>query len=163
MKTIYLIGFMGSGKSTVGTELAKQLNITHIDTDDFIEDKHGSIPEIFKNNGEETFRSYEINALKETTNYKVVSTGGGIVEKKENYITMKNNGIIVYLHTSFNEISKRLGQDMNRPLWNKDLEEQQRLYNRRIPLYKECSDYVVSTDEKSIQQIVQKIIHIIQK
>lgn len=161
MKTIYIIGFMGSGKSSVGHELAKSLNKSYIDTDDYVEEKHGKISEIFQEKGEKTFRLYEIDALKETSNFKVVSTGGGIVEKQENFKTMKKNGIIFYLHTSFEEIANRLGQDVNRPLWNKAVEDQVNLYNRRIPIYKEFSDYMIDTDQKSIQDVVNEIIHIV--
>ncbi len=158
MQKIYLIGFMGSGKSTIGKALARKLGKSYVDTDTFIEEKYGSIPEIFKNEGEETFRLYEIEALKATTTYDVISTGGGIVEKEENIQTMKKHGMIIYLHTSFKEISERLELDENRPLWNQDHEEKQKLFERRIPLYKKCSDHIVSTDHKSIEEVVEEII-----
>src|SRR5690625_4351172 len=93
MKTIYLIGFMGSGKSTVGIALADKLEKTYVDTDQFIVDTHQQqIADIFQEFGENTFRNYETNALKEVSTYEVVSTGGGIVEKNENLQTMQKNG-----------------------------------------------------------------------
>lgn len=152
---------MGSGKSTVGLELAKQLDQSYIDTDTYIEMKYGNIPDIFQQKGEETFRLYEIKTLKETTKYQIISTGGGIVEKQENYQTMKTNGVIIYLHTSFKEIVKRLGKDANRPLWNKSMKDKENLYKKRIPLYKEFSDYIVQTDQKTVQELVQEIIELI--
>ena len=158
IQSIYLIGFMGSGKSTVGQALATKLNKTYIDTDQYIEEKYGSIPKIFRDKGEDVFRLYEMNALQETLHYQIISTGGGIVEKIENLHKMKENGIIFYLHTSFHEISKRLGQDKNRPLWNRALEENKKLYHRRIPKYEEFSDYKIITDGKTIQEIVHEII-----
>src|SRR5690625_6657369 len=82
MKTIYLIGFMGSGKSTVGIALADKLEKTYVDTDQFIVDTHQQqIADIFQKFGENTFRNYETNALKEVSTYEVVSTGGGIDRK----------------------------------------------------------------------------------
>lgn len=157
MKRIYLIGFMGSGKSTVGLKLAKHLNRTYIDTDTYIEQKYGKIADIFQREGEKAFRLYEIKALRETMDYQVISTGGGIVEREENYETMKNNGVIIYLHTSFNEINKRLEQDVDRPLWNKSMDDREKLYQKRIPLYKKFGDYIVNTDQQSIQKLVHDI------
>lgn len=158
MKTIYLIGFMGSGKSTIGLALANKLNKTYVDTDQYIIDTHErEIADIFQENGENTFRDYEIDALKSVSNYEVVSTGGGIVEKNENLQTMQKNGIIIYLHASFNEISNRLEKDQTRPLWKNNIEEKQNLYNRRIPLYKKFANHMIDTDRKSVEEIVQKI------
>lgn len=90
MQTIYLIGFMGSGKSTIGVRLADKLGKTYVDTDEFIVNtSQQKIADIFKNFGEDTFRNYETNALKEVSNYEVISTGGGIVEKNENLKIMQ--------------------------------------------------------------------------
>lgn len=158
MNRLYLIGFMGSGKSTIGLALAKHLGKSYVDTDTYIEEKYGNIQEIFQKQGEDIFRLYEIEALKATAAYDIISTGGGIVEKRENIQTMKENGTIIYLHTSFQEISNRLEQDENRPLWHQASEEKQKLFKRRIPLYKECSDHIVVTDHKSIDEVVQEIV-----
>src|SRR5690625_1172113 len=161
MKTIYLIGFMGSGKSTIGQELSKKLSRSYIDTDNYIEKKHGKISRIFQKMGEEVFRTYETQAIKQTKSYEIISTGGGIIERKENLQEMNRNGIIIYLSTSFDEIYERLGHDENRPLWSNNLEEVKKLYDRRMPLYKIFSNYTVITDGKSIQENVQEIKKII--
>jgi shikimate kinase len=158
MTTIYLIGFMGSGKSTIGVELAKKLSKTYVDTDQYIVEKHQrEIAEIFQTDGERSFRNFEIDALREVSPYEVVSTGGGIVEKAENLQTMKNNGVIVYLHTSFQEIYNRLENDLTRPLWDSDIEDKKKLYYRRIPLYKEYADHIIDTDGKLIEELIVEI------
>jgi len=158
MKTIYLIGFMGSGKSTVGIALADKLEKTYVDTDQFIVDTHQQqIADIFQKFGENTFRNYETNALKEVSTYEVVSTGGGIVEKNENLQTMQKNGLIIYLHASFKEIENRLENDQTRPLWKSDDEEKLKLYLRRLSMYEKYADHIIHTDKKTVNEIVQEI------
>lgn len=159
MKTIYLIGFMGSGKSTVGKAYAQKYSKTYVDTDDYIEVFYGQkISEIFKNCGEKVFRTFETEILAKTTLYEVVSTGGGIIEHVENIQIMQKNGIIIYLHTSFAEIEKRLKDDRQRPLWNhENLNEKKGLYDRRISIYRKYADFIIQTDQKSEAEIVNGI------
>ncbi|HLQ98460.1 MAG TPA: shikimate kinase [Candidatus Dormibacteraeota bacterium] len=158
MQTIYLIGFMGSGKSTIGVRLADKLGKSYVDTDEFIVNtSQQKIADIFKNFGEDTFRNYETKAIKEVSNYEVVSTGGGIVEKSDNLQIMKNNGLIVYLHASFDEISNRLEKDQTRPLWKSNDEEKLKLYRRRLSMYKQYADHIVHTDGKTVDDIIQEI------
>lgn len=168
MSLIYLIGFMGSGKSSVGKNLAYVLGTDFIDTDEFIERKYNrNIPNIFKVEGEVKFRGYETSALNEISKKMstddVISTGGGIVETNENYETMNQSGDIIYLQTSLDEIYKRLIKDTNRPLWNNNDRAREALYNRRIAMYEEWSNYTVDTDGKTISEIIQEIEHIINK
>lgn|SRR5690625_4524821 len=158
MKTLYLIGFMGSGKTTIGKMLAKQLQKSFIDTDQYIEKHYGSIPDIFNNQGEKTFRLYENNALKKTTHYEIVATGGGIVENEANYQTMKNNGVIIYLYASFSNIHERLKDDQSRPLWGKGLKENEKLYKKRMPKYEAFSDFKIVTDHKTCEEVVEEIL-----
>lgn len=149
---------MGSGKSTIGKEYAKKFEKTYVDTDDHIEKtQQQKISEIFESGGEEKFRIFETEALKQVFSYEVVSTGGGIVENIENLHVMKKNGIIIYLHTSFAEISKRLENDQSRPLWNNNIEGKINLYKRRIPLYRKFADYIIDTNEKEVDQIIGEI------
>lgn len=149
---------MGSGKSTVGLALADKLDKTYVDTDQFIIETHQrEISDIFSTDGEGIFRDYEIDALKKVSNYEVVSTGGGIVEKNENLQTMQKNGLIFYLHASFQEIANRLKQDETRPLWNNNIEDKLNLYDRRMELYKKYADHMIHTDGKALEEIVQEI------
>lgn len=158
MKTIYLIGFMGSGKSTIGGKLGEVLIENYLDTDREIEKVYKqNIPEIFSEKGEETFRQYETAILKKV-NQPIISTGGGIVERKENIHIMKQNGTIIYLATSFKEIFKRLEKDVNRPLWNKDIADRKALYYKRVHLYEKHADEIIVTDGKSPEMIVNEIL-----
>ncbi|MFD1038470.1 shikimate kinase [Virgibacillus byunsanensis] len=163
MCTIYLIGFMGSGKSTVGNRLSFQLNIKQMDTDTLIEEKKGKkITKIFQEEGEASFRKYETAILKSIVhNNCVVSTGGGIVEKKENIDHMKKHGTLVYLHASFDDIVNRLKYDQDRPLWNNDLENKYALYNQRHEIYLSCADFMLETDEKTPYTVADEVIELI--
>ena len=124
MINIYLIGMMGSGKSTVGEILAKKLGKQCIDLDKEIEKRVGeSIEYIFENEGELKFRYYETIELKKISN-AVVACGGGIILSNENLNFMKRNGQIIYLRATINELEKRLINSKNRPLLkNGDLRE----------------------------------------
>lgn len=159
MKSIYLIGFMGSGKSFVGSRLAALLNVEYIDTDAMVEKKNKkSIPAIFSDDGEETFRSYESDILKSVFNKKcVISTGGGIVKNKKNIDYMVKTGFIVYLDTSFDVIDDRLKLDASRPLWNQDKIKLRQLYETREMLYRSCAMLTVRTDNKSGDEIAAEI------
>lgn len=159
MNKVYLIGFMGCGKSTIGTELSTKLDIVQLDTDDYIEEKYNTkISDIFRVNGENTFREYEAEALEEIDVDGVISTGGGIVEKKESIKIMNNKGIIIYLSAFFNEIVKRLESDQNRPLWDKNKEDEMKvLFDKRISLYKKHADYTIDTTNKTVAEIASEI------
>ncbi|QHE52943.1 shikimate kinase [Pontibacillus sp. HMF3514] len=160
MNNIVLIGFMGSGKSSVGKLLAEQTHRTYIDLDQKIEEDAGdSIPNIFKKEGEEGFRMRETEVLRELSSRDstVISTGGGIVEREENLSVLKEHGPVIYLHASFEEISARLQEDESRPLWSKPEAERRSLLEKRLPVYKEWADYLVNTDQKSIDDVVAEI------
>lgn len=152
--TVYLIGFMGSGKSTVGKVLGEMLDKSHADTDALIEAQYGAISDIFSEHGQDTFRDHESTVLQNISIEKeIISTGGGIVERKKNISYMKENGIIVYLNTSFTEIQKRLMHDSERPLWNTDIQEKEKLFQRRSQMYQNCADITILTDHKNPSDI----------
>ncbi|QTM99813.1 shikimate kinase [Sediminibacillus dalangtanensis] len=163
MKAIYLIGFMGSGKSSVLRLVAEKMAIPGLDTDQQIEQTtRQTIPEIFKSQGETVFREKETDTLmKMPKTDAVVATGGGIVESEVNRSWLKENVFVVYLHTSLAEIERRLGKDESRPLWKKH--DKTALYERRMEKYRQTADSLIKTDGKSPEQVAEEIYQLIRK
>lgn len=142
---IILCGFMGCGKTTVGTELAKIMGRRFIDTDEMIERQQGiAIKAIFTVHGEEYFRDLEHQCCKEISSLKncVVSTGGGALTFQRNVDVLKNGGKIVFLDTDFDVICDRIGNSNNRPLFQ-DREKAFELYNERKDKYLKAADIVI--------------------
>jgi len=159
MKNIFLVGFMGSGKSTIGRLLAEKLNMKFIDIDKEIEKKEGkSIKDIFKEKGESYFRELEkkeIELFSEKSGY-VVSTGGGLGANKDNMEKMKKNGIVIWLDVSLEEVLKRCGNDKNRPLLQLPFEELKKLYEERKKIYS-LADIHIDVNSKTPQEILKEI------
>ncbi len=157
---IILIGFMGSGKTTVANILAKKLNLGVIEMDQLILEKSGrsNIVDIFTLDGEEHFRDLETKVFKEISalNNIIVSTGGGVVMKEQNKEHLEN-GKIFFLETSFAVLEKRLVNDDTRPLF-KDKIKAKNLFNLRQNKYKEWADHIILTDEKSINEVVDSLL-----
>lgn len=159
---IILIGPMGSGKTSTGRMLAKEMGYAFADTDEEVTKRTGvSIAYIFDVEGEEGFRKRECLALKEclNDNNTVLSTGGGIVLSKENRDLLQDRGTVVYLQTSIRFQVKRTASTNNRPLLqNKDPEETlEKLMLTRAPLYEEIADITIMTDNKSLQEMSKEI------
>jgi shikimate kinase/very-short-patch-repair endonuclease len=158
LKHIYLCGFMGSGKTTVGLQLAKKLNYVFLDTDSLIEKKETKkIHEIFEKFGESKFRKLENAVIKEILASKekiVIALGGGSLIRKENLKLIKKNGFLIYLKTELKTISKRIPSDPSRPLLKEASLES--LFAIRQPSY-EKADFIVETDRKSPAEIVETI------
>lgn len=154
---IFLTGFMGSGKSTVGRKLAALLEMPFTDLDTTISKKAGtSIPDIFRCAGEEAFRFLERKALLDIARRAepcVVATGGGLPVNPLNRRIMKACGVIVHLQTSFESIMERVSDDQSRPLWNKD---SRALFESRKGAYDDA-DLIVGTDTKTVEQITGEI------
>ncbi|NLM12261.1 MAG: shikimate kinase [Epulopiscium sp.] len=160
---IVLIGFMGSGKSTIGKEIAKRLQYSFIDSDEVVENKiRMSISDYFKRYGEENFRLLEEEIISHIalTTKTVIATGGGVVKNPNNISNLKHNGTIFYLKGSPEYIYERLKYDTSRPLLNtKDkLATIRSLLRERSPLYENASDIIISIDNKSIDEIVVSIL-----
>ncbi len=121
MRAIYITGYMGAGKTTIGKALSKELGIDVIDTDQKIEEKQGRvIRDIFAKEGERSFRQYESEMLCSLpTKDVIITTGGGIVERIENREWMKENGTVVYLYCDPYVIADRSHEDITRPLFQK--------------------------------------------
>lgn len=162
---VSLIGFMGSGKSTVGKLLAQRLDLKFLETDNIIEKKEGkSINEIFSSAGEKYFRRLEEKVLEDIVHKHkdfVLSTGGGIVLSKKNRKLLKKSTFPVFLETSAEEIYKRTINDNNRPLLKTDdpLKTINKLLQERKSNYYQFS-CIINTDNKNPEQIVHEIINI---
>jgi len=162
MKNLYIVGFMGTGKTVAGRALSKKLRSDFVDLDACIEEKAGaSIADIFRANGEEYFRSLEKQALLAASVKKgaVVSCGGGIVIDPDNMALMKETGICICLSASPQEILKRIGATNHRPLLhNADpLDRIQKLLSDRDSYYRQA-DVIIDTTNLSVEEIVEAIL-----
>ncbi|WP_078545710.1 shikimate kinase [Litchfieldia alkalitelluris] len=159
MKAIYLTGFMGAGKTTIGQELANRLQLPVIDTDLYIVEQVGkTIPEIFAEDGEKVFRKYEREYIQKLpTEDVIITTGGGIVIQEENRNWMKEHGTVIYLHCEIEEVFNRVSTDGSRPLIEKNQKEKViDLYHSRLSFYNEA-DVIVDTTQKNIDDVVKEI------
>ncbi|MCX7832320.1 MAG: shikimate kinase [Actinobacteria bacterium] len=161
---IALIGFMGSGKSTIGRILAKRLGKSFIDLDEEIQKESGmSIRQLFVNFGEDHFRKLETIALKKAAemNQVVVSCGGGIVEKSENLRILNENFFVVFLDVPFEECYRRIYGDRSRPKLDTDVEQLKNLFNRRKKLYLNAADVVYKPEKETEQSTAENIARVI--
>ncbi len=161
MKNVYLVGFMGTGKTSVGKELAKAKQYQFVDLDDLIELKERRrITDIFAKDGEPYFRKVEKKALKEVSREKgfVVACGGGVVLDKDNIKLMKETGKLICLSASCEAILKRVSSQSHRPLLNVANPKKQidLLLKMRAPYYAQ-SDKMIDTSKFSVKQVVSKI------
>lgn len=148
MKSIYLTGFMGAGKTTIGQALAAKLSIPVVDTDTLIEQNMKmEIKDIFELHGESFFRELETKTLQGLpVNNNLVTTGGGIVTAQKNIDWMKENGCMIFLYSDPEVIWERLENDTTRPLvQRKRKEEVTELFMKRLPLYKQAHITVDTT------------------
>ncbi len=160
---VALVGLPGSGKSTVGRQLARRLQIPFFDSDHVIESRLGcSIREYFEREGESSFRDVEEAVLDELSQKEagVLSTGGGAVLRPVNRERLKLRTTVVYLKSNPDELFRRLRHDVNRPLLqvadpSKRLRE---LHAVRDPLYREAAQFVVETGRPSVGTLVNMII-----
>jgi len=168
MKNIYLIGFMGTGKSTVGKILAKDLGAEFVDTDKMVEGQTGkTISQIFEESSEEEFRRLESGVLREITERDnlVVSTGGGIVVTRGNLELMKETGLVVTLIADVQTIMDRVGADgAKRPLLDVDepFEEIKKLLYDRASFYINAH-HIVETSDISAREAADQIIDFAKK
>ena len=156
---IYLIGMMGTGKSTLGKTLSKKMQKPFIDLDSEIEKTGGnSVSEIFDRDGEERFREMETEQLKQYSE-SVVACGGGIVLKLENRHFIKENGIAILLTASLGELSQRLSDSDNRPLLANDITEEAltKLWLERQLDYLNTADFTIETGGKNPEELSEEI------
>ena len=163
MLRIALVGLPGSGKSTIGRQLARRLGLVSIDTDHVIEQRLGcSIREYFEREGEEGFRDVEESVVDDLTqtHHGILSTGGGSVLRLANREHLHSRCQVVYLRSSPEEIFRRLRHDMQRPLLQVDdpLTRLRDLYAIRDPLYRETAHFVVETGRPSVANLLNIIV-----
>ncbi|MGN0690774.1 MAG: shikimate kinase [Oscillospiraceae bacterium] len=157
--TVFLCGFMGCGKSTVGKELAALMGKPFTDMDSYIEKKAGmSIPEIFAEKGEKAFRTMETSAVKElAASDEVVACGGGAMLKSENAEAAAAGGVVVYLDADFETCYSRISGDKNRPIVMANTKESlEGIYNDRKALYTANSQISIKA-EGTPAQIAERI------
>ena len=170
-ENIVLIGMSGSGKTAVGKFLSKKLNMKLMDTDDIIVlNSKNTIPYIFSEYGEKYFRGLEEKVIKDISlkTGLIISTGGGVVLNKKNVHLLKKKGILFFLEATIDTIVKNIESSFqtHRPLLenNKGLEDRIRnIYKKREELYISSGDYIVKVDNKSVEEIGEEIIYILNK
>ena len=161
-KNIVLIGYMGSGKSTVAKELHRKTGMRILDTDLMIVEKQGrSINTIFAEEGENSFRDMEtrlLEELSESSEYQkncIISTGGGMPVREENRALLKKLGMVFFLKATTDTILEHVKNDTERPLLRnpdrrKKIEE---MLTQRTPAYEDAADCVIDTDHKSVVEV----------
>lgn len=160
---IFLVGLMGSGKTTIGRALAKKLNLRFVDADHEIEARTGAtIPLIFEIEGEASFRQREADVIRDLTAQQgiVLATGGGAVLNEQSRRFLHGRGTVIYLRASVNSILQRTSHDRNRPLLQTAdprarIEE---LSKQRAPLYEEVAHIIIETGRPNVQSVVQNIL-----
>ena len=160
---ISLIGLPGSGKSTVGRQLARRLHVLFLDSDHVSEQRLGcSIREYFEREGEARFRDLEAEVLDDLTREAsgVLSTGGGIVLREANRIHLRERTQVVYLNSTPDELFRRLRHDKSRPLLQvaDPLGKLRDLHTQRDPLYRETARFNIETGRPSVASLVNMIV-----
>ena len=162
--TIFLCGFMGCGKSTIGKILAKNIGCNFCDTDELIVRNQGmTIPEIFSQKGEPYFRTVEAETVKSLCGKStVVACGGGAMQNTDTADTVRQNGgMIIYLYVPFETCYERIKDDSNRPIvMNNTREQLEEIYNKRHEIYKKNSTMMFEAVGSPVE-IVRNIIDII--
>lgn len=162
-KNIFLIGFMGCGKSTIACLLAEETGAKLLEMDEILEEEAGmSINEIFERFGEVYFRDLESQLIERIAEKggTVVSCGGGAILRQENIDRMRKNGQIIYLAATPETIYERVRYSTNRPLLNGNMNVEYitNLMAKRVPLYEGAADKVIVVDGKETHQIVKEIL-----
>ena len=160
---IFLIGPMGSGKSTIGKVLSERLEYDFYDTDKLVEKVVGKkVKEIFEQNGEQYFRLKESEELDKTRKLKnaVIATGGGIIENEKNRLFLKEEKKVIFLDSSIERQYDRTKESQKRPLLNNgdSMKILKNLYQKRLSFYQEVSKLKISMDNLTEGKIFEEIL-----
>lgn len=168
MDNIILIGFMGSGKTSVSIKLSYYMRCTMIDTDRLIErEEERSVSRIFEENGEAVFRDMETACLEKLLDSgemgRIISVGGGLPVREKNRLLLKRLGKVIYLRAKPETVYERLKDDDTRPLLKTEnpLEKIRELMEKRSEAYENASDYIVDVDGKSLDEIIEELVHLV--
>ena len=161
--SIIFVGLPGSGKTTIGRQLARRLGLPFVDSDHVIEHQLGcSIREFFAREGEDSFRDVEQQVLDELTqtHVGVIATGGGSVLREANRRHLRERGHVIYLRSTPEDVFRRVRHDTARPLLQVDdpLSRLRALFEARDPLYREAAHFVIETGRPSVATLVNMII-----
>jgi shikimate kinase len=162
-RTVALVGLPGSGKSTIGRQLARRLGLPFFDSDAVIEQRiGGTIRAFFEEHGEDRFRDLEAEVIASLVDgeTKVLSTGGGSVLRAPNRQLLHDRTQVVYLRSSPEEVFRRVRHDRNRPLLQVDdpLQKLRDLHAQRDPLYAETAHFTIDTGRPSVATLVNMIV-----
>ncbi|WP_391116047.1 shikimate kinase [Psychrobacillus sp. L3] len=158
MYKVYLVGFMGSGKSAVGRRLSYLLKMPYYDMDkEIVKYEQKTIPEIFDQRGEAYFRKLETEFLQNFRNEScIISTGGGVAMNDENIRIMRKTGLVLFLDATFHDIWIRIKNDKNRPIVQSSTrEELEQLYNKRRKFYKKSAHITILTEYRPLRQVTE--------
>lgn len=166
--TIYLIGFMGTGKSSVSKLLGKMTGRKEYDLDLMIEeDAKKSIADIFREEGEESFRDQETKVLYQTKEISnaIISCGGGTVLRKENVQFMKEHGKILLLTATAQTVLDRVKNSNDRPILNGNMNVEyiENLMEKRRMIYQQSADITIKTDNKALVEIANEVVSLLEK
>ena len=160
---VILIGMPGAGKSRLGKRLSEKLKMKYFDTDKYIRDRYGDIPKIFSEKGEVYFREKETESafFAAKLSGSVISTGGGMVLRRENMTALKSCGTVVYLKASKEALLKRTAGS-SRPLLKGDAEKNiENLLQKRTPLYETYADITVDVSGDDVEEKTDRIISLL--
>jgi shikimate kinase len=164
---IVLIGYRGTGKSTVGRRLAARLGRVLVSTDaEIVKRTKRTIPEIVAQEGWEYFRDLESSICRglSSRDQLVIDTGGGAILRTENIEALKKNGAVFWLTASVETIAKRIGGDNQRPSLTGTqsfVDEIQDVLRARTPKYQAAADHMITTDDRSIDQLVETLLALV--
>lgn len=162
---VFLCGFMGCGKTTIGKLTARQLGVEFVDLDEYIERQEGmSIPVIFSKMGEEYFRDCETNAIKGFRDRSaIIATGGGAMLREENSQAAQSAGIVIFIDTDFEVCYERIKDDPHRPIaYNSTRRQLKERFDDRRPLYLAHSQFTID-GSLSAAKMAARIVEIAKK